>query len=116
MPFTTKETRTYSQTSAQVFAAAQKAVAGLEGKILKEDAGAGTLQGQFDKKILGKALGDRSEILVAVSAAGTDTSVSSEVYPINPVGQKLMFGARQGVSQTVTSWFWAHLEHHLNKG
>ncbi len=116
MPFTTKETRNYSQTSTQVFEAAKKAVAGLQGKILKEDASAGTLQGQFDKKILGKTLGDRSEILVTISAAGTDTSISTEVYPINPVGQKLMFGARKGVSQTVNSWFWAHLEYNLNNG
>ncbi|MCA9951599.1 MAG: hypothetical protein KDE48_18240 [Anaerolineales bacterium] len=113
MPYTIKETRTYSQTSAQVFAAAQKAVTGLQGKILQEDAGTGTIKGQFDKKIHGKVLGDRSEIIVTISAAEAETSISTEVYPINPVGQKLMFGARKGVSQTVNGWFWAHLEHHL---
>ncbi len=113
MPYTVKETKTYPQTTAQVFQAAQKAVAGLQGKILQEDANAGTIKGQFDKKIHGKVLGDRSQIIVAISAAGTDTSISTEVYPINPVGQKLMFGARQGVSQTVNGWFWAHLEHNL---
>lgn len=113
MPYTVKETKSYSQTPAQLFEAAQKAVVGLQGKILKEDASAGTIKGQFDKKIHGKVLGDRSQIIVTISAAETDTSISTEVYPINPVGQKLMFGARQGVSQTVNGWFWAHLEHNL---
>lgn len=114
MPYTVKESKTYSKSTGQVFQAAQKAVAGLQGKILEEDAGAGTLQGQFDKKIHGKVLGDRSQILVAVDAEGTDSSsIAIEVYPINPVGQKLMFGGRQGVSQTIVSWFWAHLEHNL---
>jgi len=115
MPFTTRESRTYSNSTEQVFQAAEKSIAGLQGKILDEDAGAGTLKGQFDKKIHGKVLGDRSQILVAINADGTDgSSISVEVYPINPVGQKLMFGARKGVSQTVVSWFWSHLEHNLS--
>lgn len=115
MPYTVKETKTYSKTTVQVYGAAQKAVAGLQGKILEEDASAGTLKGQFDKKIHGKVLGDRSQILVAVNAEGTDSSsVAIEVYPINPVGQKLMFGGRKGVSQQIAAWYWAHLEHNLS--
>jgi hypothetical protein len=114
MPYTVKETKTYSKSVEQVYQAAQKAVTGLQGKILEEDAGAGTLKGQFDKKIHGKVLGDRSQIIAAVSAGGTDgSSITIEVYPINPIGQKLMFGARQGVSQTIAGWFWAHLDHNL---
>jgi hypothetical protein len=114
MPYTVKESRTYEKPKETVFQAAQKAIAGLEGKVLAEDADAGTIQGQFDKKILGKVLGDRSQILVAVSSSDGDSStVAIEAYPINPVGQKLMFGARKGVVPTVVSWFWAHLEHNL---
>ena len=115
MPYTVKETKTYSKTTAQVFEAAQKSVTGLQGKILEEDASAGTLKGQFDKKIHGKVLGDRSQIVVRVHPEGADsTAIAIEVYPINPVGQKLMFGARQGVSQQVSSWYWAHMEHNLS--
>lgn len=114
MPYTVKESRTYEKPKANTFQAAQKAIAGLEGKVLAEDAGAGTIKGQFDKKILGKVLGDRSQIIVAVSGSDDNSStVAVEAYPINPVGQKLMFGARKGVVPTVVSWFWAHLEHNL---
>ncbi len=114
MPFTVKEARTYEQPNDKTFQAALKAIAGLEGKVLAQDQAAGTIKGQFNKTIHGKVLGDRSEILVGVSAdANGQSSVVVEAYPINPVGQKLMFGARKGVMPTVVGWFWAHLEHHL---
>lgn len=113
MPFTVKESRTYEQTQENAYAAAKKAIAGLEGKVLTEDVTAGTIQGQFDKKIHGKVLGDRSQILIGITSENSSTKVDVEAYPINPVGQKLMFGARKGVVPTVVSWFWAHLEHNL---
>ena len=114
MPYTVKESRTYPNTTEQVYEAAQKAVAGLQGKILEEDASAGTLKGQFDKKIHGQVLGDRSQIEVKVSPEGAGGStIAVVVYPINPVGQKLQVGAREGVSQKVTGWYWAHVEHNL---
>ena len=116
MPFTVRETKTYEQPENKVYQAAQKAIAGLEGKVLAEDTAAGTIQGQFDKKIHGKVLGDRSQILIAITSSDANQSaIAIEAYPINPVGQKLQFGARKGMVPTVVSWFWAHLEHNLNK-
>lgn len=116
MPYTVKDTKTYEQPEDKVYQAAQKAIAGLEGKVLAENAAAKSIHGQFDKKILGKVLGDRSQIMIAVTSSGANQSqISIEAYPINPVGQKLMFGARKGVVPTVVSWFWAHLEHNLKK-
>ncbi len=113
MPFTVKETRTYPHPTDATYQAALKAIAGLQGKVLAEDPAAGTVKGQFDKTIHGKVLGDRSQMIVSVSAADGQSSVAIEAYPINPVGQKLQFGARKGVVPTVVGWFWAHLEHHL---
>ena len=114
MPYTVKDSRKYEQAQDAVYQAALKAITGLEGKVLAEDAVAGTIKGQFDKKIHGKVLGDRSQLLVALSSDGENaTTIAIEAYPINPVGQKLMFGARKGVVPTVVSWFWAHVEHHL---
>ncbi|MBP6469084.1 MAG: hypothetical protein KBE23_02800 [Chloroflexi bacterium] len=112
--FTVTETRTYEQPNDKTYQAALQAIAGLEGKVMSENKGAGTIKGQFDKKIHGKVLGDRSEILVQVANdADGKSSVAVEAYPINPVGQKLLFGARKGVVPTVVGWFWAHLEHNL---
>ncbi|KAA3656010.1 MAG: hypothetical protein DWQ04_32350 [Chloroflexi bacterium] len=116
MSYTIKNTKTYEQPEDKVFQAAQKAIAGLEGKVLSEDDTAKTIHGQFDKKIHGKVLGDRSQILIEIKAADANQSeISIEAFPINPVGQKLMFGARKGVVPKVVSWFWAHFEHNLNK-
>mgnify|MGYP001083283391 CR=1 FL=1 len=115
MPYTVKETKTYQKPQNDAFQAAQKAITGLEGKILEEDLTAGTMKGQFDKKIHGKVLGDRSQMLVTVTSSDANTAtIVIEAYPINPVGQKLQFGARKGVVPTIVGWFWAHVEHHLN--
>ncbi len=36
-----------------------------------------------------------------------------DAYPLDALNRKLMFGARKGVTQTIVSWFFAHLEHNL---
>ena len=116
MPYTVKETKTYPQSKDAVYQAAKQAVVGLEGKVLSEDMAMGTIHGQFDKKIHGKVLGDRSQIEITIIDSGdSQSAIAIEAYPINPVGQKLQFGARKGVVPTVVGWFWAHVEHNLNK-
>ncbi len=116
MSFTIQEEKQYSVNSTAVYQAALGAIEGLEGTIVKQNPDAGTVEVRFDKKILGKVLGDRTEMKMSVNASNADSSVVAvEVYPLNAVGQKLMFGARKGVSRTVTDWFYAHLEHRLPK-
>jgi hypothetical protein len=111
MSFEVNESKTYEQPLETVRTAALGAIAGLEGKVLKESDG--RIEAKFDKKILGKVLGDRTQIEIDLSTAGSESQVDVSIYPLDPVGRKLMFGARKGVSQTVASWFWAHLEHRL---
>lgn len=112
MSFEVNESKTYEQPLEAVRTAALGAIAGLEGKVLKEDNG--RIEAKFDKKILGKVLGDRTQIEIDLSVpADGQSQVDAVVYPLDPVGRKLQFGARKGVSQTVMSWFWAHLEHRL---
>lgn len=114
MPYEIQQEKSYEKAASVVFDAALKAVSGLEGKVLKQDPGNGVLDAKYDKKILGKVLGDRTQMTARVSAQSDSTSsISVEIYPIDPVGRKLMFGARKGVPQTVMTWFFAHLEHHL---
>ena len=116
MPFTIHDEKQYSVNSAATFQAALGAVAGLEGKILSQNLAEGSVEVQFDKKILGKVLGDRTQMKVTISAPdATSSAVAVEIYPLNAVGQKLVFGARKGVSRTVVNWFFAHLEHRLPK-
>ncbi len=114
MPYTINETKAYDYPSDAVYQAALGAVGGLEGKILAQDAATHEIEAKFDKKILGKVLGDRTQFKVGITEASPGKStVSLEAYPIDPVGRKLMFGARKGVTRTVITWFWAHLEHRL---
>jgi hypothetical protein len=86
----------------------------LEGKLKQQDPAVGTIVAIFNKKILGNVLGDRTEMNIQITPAGNDRcDIAVTIYPIDPVGRKLMFGARKGVSRTVLDWFWAHLEHRL---
>lgn len=113
MSYTINEQRQYTASVDASHAAALKAVAGLEGKILKQDST--TITAKFHKTILGKVLGDRTQLTVAFTPTATGCEAATTIYPLNAVGQKLMFGARKGVSATVLKWFFAHLDHHLKK-
>jgi hypothetical protein len=116
MPFEVQQEKSYEKPPAAIYEAVLKAVAGLEGTVLNQDPGKSQLEVTFDKKILGKVLGDRTRMAIRVlPQAGEGGAISVEAYPIDAVGRKLMFGARKGVTQTVMTWFFAHLEHHLGK-
>ena len=114
MPYEIKQEKNYDQAAGAVYAAALKAAAGLEGQVSNQKPEQGEFDIRFDKKILGNVLGDRTYMSVRVSPQPmTGSAIAIEAYPLDPVGRKLMFGARKGVTQTVVTWFFAHLEHHL---
>ncbi len=114
MPYTIKEEKTYAVPVEKLTEAILGAVAGLEGKVLKNDVAAGRIEAKFPKTILGNVLGDRTQIELDLnSTSPAETHLSLTIYPINPVGQKLQFGARKGVSKTVSTWFFAHVDHRL---
>lgn len=113
MSFTITDQRQYEQSKEAVFTAALGAVDGLGGKVAQKDEAAGHLEVKFDKKILGKVLGDRTHLNVDIKQNDNQTIMALEIYPLDAVGRKLMFGARKGVSRTVADWFIAHIEHRL---
>ena len=116
MPYTVQEEKEYAMPVADVFQAALGAIEGLEGKVLELDRDSHSVTAQFHKTILGKVLGDRSWMKVELTAVdANNTKLSMTAYPLNAVGQKLLFGARKGVLRTVLTWFYAHLEHRLPK-
>ncbi len=115
MALTTEENKTYSQAPEVVYQAALGAVDGLGGSIERQDPAAGTIAVNFDKKILGKVLGDRTHLSVAITEADAGTAVALEAYPLDAIGRPLKFGARKGVAATIVSWFVAHLEHRLKE-
>lgn len=116
MSLTITDEKTFNHPKAVLFDAALGAISGLEGNIEQQNMEEGTISVKFHKTILGKVLGDRTHFEANFSEVEQGkTAVSVSCYPLDAVGRKLMFGARKGVSKTVITWFWAHLEHRLPK-
>lgn len=113
MPYDIHQEKTYSQSVADVHAAALKSVAALKGKFVSSKSEEYRFEVKFDKTVLGKVLGDRSQMTCVVVAEGEGSKVVIDGYPLDAIGRKLMFGARVGVTQTVINWFIEHLEKNL---
>lgn len=114
MPYTIKEEKTYSVGKDKLIQAILEAVKGLDGEVLKNDPEDGQIVTKFKKTILGNVLGDRTQLELGLESLSADeTRLDLTIYPINPVGQKLQFGARKGVPKKVLTWFLAHVDHHL---
>ena len=112
MSFTINEEKHYAHPVETVLQAAVGAVGGLEGAVTVEQLDG--LQAKFNKTIHGQVLGDRTEMKVSLkTAANGFCQVAVEIYPIDAVGHKMVFGARKGVARKVLDWYWAHLEHRL---
>jgi hypothetical protein len=93
--------------------AAREAIAALGGKPLS--AAGDVIEAKFEKTVLGKVLGDRTQAKLSVMSHAGGSRVEIEVFPLNAIGQRLMFGERRGVSETIVAWLFAHLEHRLPK-
>ena len=116
MDFTIRETRTYPGSLDHSLRAIDLAVKGLQGKILKRASQTRMLVAWFDKTIHGQVLGDRTQIEITVTVTEPETvQIGLAAYPVDPVGRKLLFGARNGVTRTVLTWFVAHLDYQMSK-
>jgi len=106
MPFEVKKAMTYPQSFEEVYKAAYLTIQELGGKVVKHDLANKQLFGQMDKKFKGRLLGDRTELEMTFSKdADGNTVVSLYAYPLNAIGQKLLFGARPGVVETVVAGY-----------
>jgi hypothetical protein len=116
MDYTIRETKTYPGSMDRSWPAIELAVKGLQGKILARSPQTGQVTARFGKTIHGQVLGDRTQIEIHVAAIEpASVQIGLEAYPVDPVGRKLLFGVRKGVTRTVLTWFVAHLDHQLGK-
>ena len=114
MPYTIQEQKTYPFSKEKLSTAVLGAVEGLQGTVLKNELDKGQLEAKFPKTILGNVLGDRTKLEIVFEELSDDeTKLSLTIYPVNPVGQELQFGARKGVPRKVLDWFLAHVDHRL---
>ena len=94
--------KTFANPMADVFAAAAACVKDMCGKVLKQDEAKGIMHAWMDKKLDGAYLGDRSKLEMQFSDQGEEgTVVHVLAYPLDAIGNKLMFGARKGVVETI---------------
>ena len=116
MSYSIKEKKIIAYDLASVNQAAINTIYKFEGKIKETDSEKKEILATLPKKIFGNLLGDRTELSVKLSSnSASETEITTLIYPIDPVGRKLMFGARKGVSKTVLKWFFAHLDNQLSK-
>ena len=115
MPYDIHQEKEYAKEARSVYDAALKAVEKLGGKLLSSSPDDFRLEVKFDKTILGQVLGERTQLTCTVRAEGEGCKAAIDAYPLDAVGRKLLFGARKGVTQTVITWFIAHLENNLNQ-
>ena len=113
MPYDIHDEKNYSQDARSVYEAALKSAGELKGQMLSSSVNDLRLEVKFDKTILGKVLGDRTQMTCVVQNAENGSKLLLDVYPLDAVGRKLMFGARKGVTQTVIDLFTTHLENNL---
>ncbi len=115
-PFDQYDEHAFSASVEKVIAALATGAKKLGAEVKASDAAAGTFDAQFDKKMRGKILGDRSWVEVRVTAKGGTAQCSLYAFPLNAIGQKLMFGAREGVVDAVIAALWEETDLALGAG
>jgi hypothetical protein len=113
MPLEQHQEKSFPKDLKSIYEAALKATEKLGGKIISSAPDQYRLTARFPKVILGKTLGERTELSCQVRADGAGGLAVVDAFPLDAVERKLMFGARPGVTLTVVTWFLAHLEHNL---
>ena len=113
MPYEVNSAKKYAYPLKKIYECAYLSIVAMGGKVIRHDVTGGRLQGQMDKKLHGKILGDRSLLDITMTEADGETNLVILAYPLNAINQKLMFGARPGVVQTVVAAFYEEVEKRL---
>lgn len=113
MPYEQHKEKNYPKDVKSIYDAALKTTEKLSGKIISSAPDQFRFTARFPKEILGKLLGERTELSCTVRPEGEGGIAVVDAFPLDAVERKLMFGARPGVTLTVVTWFMAHLENNL---
>ncbi len=113
MPFEQHKEKSYPNDVQSIFQAALGATQKLGGKIISSAPEQHRFTARFPKVVLGKTLGERTELSCEIRANGEGGLAVLDAFPLDAVERKLMFGARPGVTLTVVTWFIAYLENGL---
>ncbi len=116
MSYTVKESKSFAHSASDMIASTSQALNALGGKLSKKSKPkAGYFDITFNKKINDKGkkryINNRVQLHVKIEADSAEKSlIVVQAYPVNPIGQKLMFGVRGKPARLVIDAFWAELE------
>ena len=114
MPYEKKRSEVFAKPLKDVYRAAFVCAKELGGKILINEPDQKILHVQMNKRIKGETLGDRSKFeMQFVDDDPDQTTIQVFAYPLNAVGQKLMFGARKGVVERAMTIFFDEVKKRL---
>ncbi len=113
MPLEQHQERRYPLEPIRIHDAALKATEVLEGKIVASAPLQGRLEIKLPKVMLGKTLGERTQLTCQIQVDGEACRVTVDAYPLDALERKLLFGARKGVTETAVAWFLEQLERNL---
>lgn len=113
MSYEQHQEKSYPKEAQLVYQLALKVTEKLGGKVISSAPEGLRFEARFPKVILGKTLGERTQLSCEVRADGENSQVILDAFPLDALERKLLFGARKGVTLTVVTWFTAHLEHTL---
>ena len=115
MPYEKKRAEFFDRPFKDVYRAAFVCAKDLGGKILKNELEKKILHAQMDKRMKGETLGDRSQFeMTFVEEESGGTTIHILAYPLNAVGQKLMFGARKGAVERAMMIFFEEVKNRLD--
>ncbi len=115
MPYEVKEARTYPGAPDVVRATAAEVAARLGGKAARKPV-EGAVDVTFNKIVGGTALLNRIQLVLRVAGSGPgQTTAAAEVFPVDPVGQRLLFGVVGEPARVVANAFWAALDARLGR-
>ena len=95
MPFEQHQEKNYPKDVQSIHQAALQAVEKLGGKIIFSSPEQFRFTARFPKVILGKTLGERTELSFETQPDGTGGAVTVDAFPLDALERKLMFGAAQ---------------------
>ena len=112
MAYDVNQAKTYNRPAQelnQFMAAVLAKLGGKAGK--KNNPSAGQLEVTFNKQVKNQMLPNRIQLIVSTESVSPEQSqVSALAYPVDPLGNKLMFGVRGQAARTVVDCFFGELD------
>jgi hypothetical protein len=112
MAYDINQAKIYNRSNQEMSQVAATVITKLGGKAdKKSNPAAGQLMATFNKQVKNQMLPNRVQIVVKMEPVSPESSqISLLAYPVDPLGNKLMFGVRGNATRTVVDCFFSELE------